>query len=218
MESINVIQTNNTIFTIAEIIINILKFLDLENDLFKLMYTNKYFYLITTQNELFIEFKNLETTRKKKGIPLTPWAIGYIYRYGYLEAEYKIFLDACCYNYLLVAKYYYDKYTIDIHADNDIAFYKACTNGQTEIVKWLHEKSEEIRSPIDIHAGDDFIFKEICSYGYIKTILLLHDLGKKISLPFHVDTLNEASKNARTNGHADIVDLIDSWITKKMIN
>jgi hypothetical protein len=204
-----------TIFNISEIIINIFKYLDLEDDLFKLMYTNKSFYLVTTQNklsnELFNEFKNLQIIRKKKGIP-TAMTIGYVHRYGFLKGKYKIFLDACRYNYLLVVKYYYNKYAINIHANDDIAFYIACTRGRTKIVEWLYEKSAEIGLPIDIHAGNDKIFIEICQYGYVKTVLLLYDISKKISLPFHIDTLNNASTKARIYGHVNIVNLIDSWI------
>lgn len=194
--------TDQTIFSIIEIVRKISEYLDFESDLLKLMFLNKYFYKSIKDHELFDVFKKFMTTMKKRGISRDK--ITYIYYYGCLEGEYINFLDACRYGYLLIAEYYYNKYPINIHAGGDIAFRTACKCGQIDIAKWLYQKSKEKSSPTKINAN--YVFELACTNGHTETAVWLYQLSIDISLPIDIHANNDEGFIATCkNGHTKTV-------------
>src|SRR4029079_4387201 len=128
---------------------------------------------LVIQNKLFDEFKNFI-------IKANDWQIE------------KNFPNACAYGYLFVAQYFFNKYDIDIHIDDECAFRGACYNNHMEIAKWLFKLSNEIYSPsglvsrIDIHAEDDFAFRLACYNGLIEMAIWLFNLGNEIYSPINI--------------------------------
>ena len=76
------------------------------------------------------------------------------------------FITACKYGQLNIAKWLINDYpNINIHVYNDKAFKRSCYNEHFEIVQWLIEYANSIRSPIDIHAQNERAIKLSFSNG-----------------------------------------------------
>jgi ankyrin repeat protein len=164
--------TNQSIFNLVDIDLHIINFLDPMTDFFLLSCINKYYNNLVKQNKLFVEFK-IFTTKI------------------HFANEKKDFINACKYGYVLVAQYFCNKYTIDIHAGNEYAFQLACGNGHIETAKWLFNLSNEISSIIGIHADNERPFRWACYGGHIGTAKWLFNLSNEISSIINIHADNE---------------------------
>src|SRR4051794_2491932 len=119
-------DTNNfRIHIITEIDNRIIDFFFLNSitDFIALSSVSKYYYDLVTQNQLFNEFKNFTLEMNK------------------LDNKKKDFYNACEYGYLLVAQYFFNKYTINIRKDDEYIFKSVCCRGHIKIIKWLYQLS-----------------------------------------------------------------------------
>jgi len=166
-------NTNQFIFySIIDIDHYIIKFLDPITDFITLSSVNKYYNGLVVQNKLFNAYKNftMEMNREKRD---------------------KDFLNACTYGYLLVAQYFFNKYTIDIHDNTEHAFRQACYYNHIEIAEWLFKLGSDILSPINIHAYDEDAFKSACFYGSLEIVKWLYQLGNDNSSPIDIRSDND---------------------------
>jgi len=205
-------DTDSYIFPIVEIEYSILNYLDPLIDFPKLSLVNKYYYDFVVNDKLFMALKQFYLMEKINNKNLTE--------------EENNFVSACTNNNLLVAKYLYQKYKINIHAYNECAFRWSCEKGHLEIAKWLHllgnkkgfsnkdhwkktlakwlyPLGNEINPPINIHHEDAFICA--CKNGHLEIAKWLYILGNETGSPINIHADKEdAFKYACHNGHLEI--------------
>ncbi len=86
-----------------------------------------------------------------------------------------IFISSSEYGHLEIIKYMVEKYKINIHKCDDLAFRLAAKNGKFEVVKYLHNLGS------DIHALYDDALCYAAKNGYLDVVIYLHENGANIS-------------------------------------
>ena len=83
---------------------------DLESDYFNLMCTNKHYYRLISNNQLFSQWKVIKKN---------------------MNTKYKtdLFIESCRRGFLLFSKYLVIKHNIDIHEKDEYAFQLSCKYG-----------------------------------------------------------------------------------------
>ncbi|MCG8403743.1 MAG: ankyrin repeat domain-containing protein [Phycisphaerales bacterium] len=82
------------------------------------------------------------------------------------------FVKFCEKGDLANAEYYLGHTDIDVHYENDLAFYSASVYGHLDIAKWLYSFGG-----IDIHFNNDEIFRWSCGIGHFEFAQWLYSLG-----------------------------------------
>lgn len=82
------------------------------------------------------------------------------------------FIHFCLNGDIVNAKTLVDRFDINIHFKDDLAFYYACANGHLNIVKWLYSLGG-----IDIHAENEYAFCTSCTSGNLPLVQWLYSLG-----------------------------------------
>ena len=134
----------------------IINFCDLETDFFNIMRTNKYYYNLIINNELFKQWKSV---------------------CFFVEAEDK-FINSCAFNLLPLSKYLVSKYNIDIHANKEEALRSSCAGGYIDVAKWLINLSMQPGfTLIDIHANREEAFRWSCVNNHLDMAKWLIELS-----------------------------------------
>jgi hypothetical protein len=178
-------QTNCPTFFNNDIANKIIGLLVSHTDLINLAQVDKYLNYLVNKTELyiaFIEFVHKVNIFKKYRNDIN-------------------FINACALNCLTIAQYYYDydRYTFE-HSysyfnnhychTTEIAFMKACENGQTKIAEWLFCETnsswgKDIEPGISIEINDCnyYALNMACKNGHIETVkwLLQKSLKKNYS-------------------------------------
>lgn len=112
----------------------------------------------------------------------------------------------CCENgWVTLAEYLFNKFKINIHDNNDYAFYISCLAGQLEIVKWLFEIGQKTNSLINVHICDDINFAVSCAHGHLEVAKWLIEMGKKLNSSINIETWdNSAFKWSCQNNHFEV--------------
>lgn len=163
----------------------IIDFCDLETDYKNLsMVNNRFYNLITKNNELFVQWKNIS-------------------KWNDLVSS---FVSSCELGLQLLAKYYIRKYNVDINALD--ALFHSCRTGQIEIAKYLINLYDQSGyTPIDIHAHKEWIFGNCCIAGNIEAAKYLISLSAQpryMKIDLHVGNEKIFIDSCR-NGHIEIV-------------
>ncbi len=83
---------------------------------------------------------------------------------------------SCYKGYIDMAKWLYGlDGKINIHVDNDYAFFQSCYSGKLEVVKWLYG----LDGKINIHVDNDDAFRISCENGYMDVTIWLYGLDKE---------------------------------------
>lgn len=90
---------------------------------------------------------------------------------------YPAFYSACSHGHLGVAKYLHEYANLDVHANRDYAFRRACECGKLHVVKWLAQTS----NTINIIASNNNAFTAACQNGHIHVIKWLVSQYPKIN-------------------------------------
>lgn len=146
----------------------------------------------------YILFKNFYLCHKKEGtvkLELTENKI------------YNNFFKACQNDSIDIAKFLYFKHKIDIHFNDEYAFYLSCVNNHLEIAEWLIELGEINHSPINIHVDNEKIFKECWrNILHCKDIInWLIELGNRIDSPINIRATIKNIKFAHSGALTQVV-------------
>ena len=129
---------------------------------------------------------------------------------------------------------------VDVHAGYELAFRRACENGNTKVVNFLlslegdrridvHTKGninfevevgDELAFKVfnaDIRVGDEMAFRNACYYGHMEVIKLLLSLEGDRRIDVHAG-YNSALKSACEGGHLDVVKLLLSLSDDRRID
>jgi hypothetical protein len=101
------------------------------------------------------------------------------------------FILCCEYGHKNVAEYISKIEGINIHANDDSAFYMSCMKGTLDISKWLYKLSIDEGKPIDIYGVNEFAFRYSCIYGHINTAKWLFELSNKFGRKFDIHIEND---------------------------
>ena len=94
------------------------------------------------------------------------------------------FVEACKNNDMITIKKLVCE-GVNIHADNELGFRRACMNGHIKVVRYLTKLYEHIfengmkYNMIDIHVDNNYSFRWACYNGHLKIILYLIKLYKR---------------------------------------
>ena len=105
------------------------------------------------------------------------WYRFYYQKYAELKKKLYIvshchFLHCCRKGDLAEAMILANNVDIDIHYQNDFAFFQACLNGHLHVAKWLYSFGG-----IDIHFNNDETFRWCCVKGYLNMVKWFYSLG-----------------------------------------
>ena len=95
------------------------------------------------------------------------------------KVEEPLFVKACKLGLLKLAKWMYNRYSIDIHADVEAAFRWCCNNGHLDVAKWLVELGKSTGNQIDIHVCNEYVFSWCCYYGHLEVAKWLISMEPK---------------------------------------
>lgn len=187
-------EPKSYLFPIPEIEAIIISFLDPVKDYPKIIQLNKYFYQIISNDEIYSEFNNFFRISDSLKVNI-----------GFEECNKQtlIFLKSCKYDYLLIAKYFYQNCDIDIHINDEYALYLACKYGHIDIVKYLHSCLKNV----DIHLLNDEVFCESCIHGHLEIAKFLFHLDDKINI---YSVFDYAFTLSRKNGYPEVCEWLES--------
>jgi len=106
-------------------------------------------------------------------------------------------IEACKKGNIEQCEKIYNKYKLDIHAENDFVFRNACLEGNLKIIQWVLTFGEKP----DIHANDDEIFRNACDKRRLDIAKWLYGLKDKPNI--HIND-EEVFRNACKNSNIDI--------------
>lgn len=85
----------------------------------------------------------------------------------------------CKYGNINVIMWLYSLENIDIHADNEFVFRRACKCGHLALAQCLFSLGKiDVNGKIDINAKDGYAFDEACVEGHLPVVQLLYSLGE----------------------------------------
>lgn len=135
----------------------IISFLEL-SEYIALMNTNNNYYHKIKQLPLIIEWNSI----KRQDGPVT-----------------NIFLLSCKLGFISYNKSLFNRYNIDIHANNK-AFELCCKYGHIEIAKWLYDLGEKYAyGKINIHCCNQLYYRISCERGHFEIYTWLVELSEK---------------------------------------
>lgn len=199
LQSSSIKMSDPCICPIPEIDYMIIGFLDHVVDFKQLTLVNKYYHQLIKNDNIYQDFLKFSKINEKM-LALTNFKNSHPKEY--------LFCLACKYNCPFVAKYVFDKYSIDVHIAYDYAFRLSCLCGNIELVKWLYSL---MANRENIHCMNDLAFQYSCEHGYLEIAKYLYYSDSRLKKPqqcFNFPTWR------KINVHPEIV----RWLNSLSIN
>jgi ankyrin repeat protein len=89
------------------------------------------------------------------------------------------------------------KPSLDISAEEDHAFQRACENGHLEVAQWLYQ----IKPTLDISAEEDYAFQWACANGHLQVAQWLYQIQPTLDISAENE---QAFRSACGRGHLHV--------------
>lgn len=191
---------SNKLFNLLpkEIHIEIVTYLDIEQNQMRMRTVCRYFNRLLEENEPHRQYRKLCLAKEDDVMKTDYW------NYGNKKIH-RQFKKACSLGYLELIKYMYRKYKINIHMNKEGPFYCACVNNQLDVAQYLWELGKRVNGikkeksnnncvssrfhPINLDTRGCLIYKDPCEYGQTKTTEWIFQIAEKEALEQWIDII-----------------------------